>query len=75
MFILDNYDSFTYNLVEYFYRAGENCQLPMQITVQRNDAPNLIAAITSNTGNLKQFDAIVLSPGPGLPHQAGCLLP
>ena len=75
LFILDNYDSFTYNLVEYFYRAGENCQLPMQITVQRNDAPNLIAAITSNTGNLKQFDAIVLSPGPGLPHQAGCLLP
>lgn len=59
--LIDNYDSFTYNLFHALYTLN-GCAPE----VRRNDALEL---------NLLQFyDAIVLSPGPGLPHEAGLLL-
>jgi anthranilate synthase component 2 len=60
LFLLDNYDSFTYNLVEAFRELGVS-----SITVRRNDQFEL--------DSLASFDAIVLSPGPGLPKDAGLM--
>jgi anthranilate synthase component II len=58
--VLDNYDSFTYNLVQYITElTGE---MP---SVVRNDKIDLQA--------VAQFDTIVLSPGPGLPADAGIM--
>ena len=57
--IIDNYDSFTFNLVHYF--EALNCE----VTVFRNDEFDL--------NELQEFDKIVLSPGPGLPSEAGLL--
>ena len=57
--IIDNYDSFTYNLVHYFE------ELDCNVTVYRNDELDLI--------DVQPFHKIVLSPGPGLPDQAGLL--
>ena len=54
IFIIDNYDSFTYNLVHYFEEL--NCE----VSVKRNDQFNL--------KELEAFNYIVLSPGPGLPE-------
>jgi anthranilate synthase/aminodeoxychorismate synthase-like glutamine amidotransferase len=59
--LLDNYDSFTYNLLDYLETAGAAC------SVLRNDEPGLFAAAAS-------ADAIVLSPGPGTPETAGQLM-
>jgi len=56
--LVDNYDSFTYNLYQYL------CELGARVTVKRNDAID-VASI------LKRYDAIVLSPGPGRPAEAG----
>jgi anthranilate synthase component 2 len=58
--ILDNYDSFTYNLVQYIQEI-----LDQKVDVFRNDAISL-----EDVGN---YDAIVLSPGPGLPKDAGIM--
>ncbi len=58
--VIDNYDSFTYNLVHYLE------DLNALVTVFRNDEFAL--------DELQPFDKIVLSPGPGLPAQAGNLL-
>ena len=57
--ILDNYDSFTYNLVHY---AEQFCD---DIEVFRNDAISLEA--------VDKYDSIILSPGPGLPKYAGIM--
>ncbi|MFD2552607.1 anthranilate synthase component II [Bizionia sediminis] len=57
--IIDNYDSFTYNLVHYL--EALNCR----VTVKRNDTVQLEAINT--------FHKIVLSPGPGIPDEAGLL--
>jgi len=59
--LLDNYDSFTYNLVDYFHRAGTNA------LVKRNDA------VTINEIETLQPRAIVLSPGPETPAKSGIL--
>ena len=59
--IIDNYDSFTYNLV---YAIKKNSTLP--VDVFRNDKIAL--------EDLKKYDKIVLSPGPGLPEESGLLL-
>ncbi len=59
VFVLDNYDSFTFNLVHYLEPV---CA---QLTVQQNDAVNL--------DDIENYDAILLSPGPGLPKEAGKL--
>jgi anthranilate synthase component 2 len=58
--LIDNYDSFTFNLVHYL--EDLNCT----ITVFRNDEFDL--------EELKNFDAILLSPGPGIPSESGILL-
>ncbi len=61
--VLDNYDSFTYNLVHYLeLLSDENTN----ITVFRNDEITL--------DEVAQYDKILLSPGPGLPEEAGILL-
>jgi anthranilate synthase component II len=61
--ILDNYDSFTYNLVQYLGALGEELQ------VHRNDALTV-----ADVGALAP-EAIVLSPGPCTPSEAGILVP
>ncbi|MFT5645880.1 MAG: anthranilate synthase component 2 [Aureispira sp.] len=61
LLIIDNYDSFTYNLVQYLREITEGT-----IEVYRNDQISLEA--------MEGYDAIVLSPGPGLPKDAGLLL-
>ena len=57
--VIDNYDSFTYNLVHYLE------DLNVQVTVFRNDEFEL--------NELEKFDKILLSPGPGIPDEAGLL--
>ena len=57
--VIDNYDSFTYNLVHYLE------DLDCQVTVFRNDEFDI--------DELQPFDKIVLSPGPGIPDEAGLL--
>jgi len=61
--MIDNYDSFTYNLVQYFY------MLEQQVKVFRNDALSVEDAMA-----LKP-QAIVISPGPGRPENAGISVP
>ena len=63
LLLIDNYDSFTYNLVHYFGELGAN------VVVRRNDALNVQEAIGMGA------EAIVLSPGPCDPAQAGICLP
>jgi anthranilate synthase component 2 len=58
--IIDNYDSFTYNLLHLVNELGLNC------TVWRNDQFNI--------EDVDAFDQIILSPGPGIPSEAGLLL-
>ena len=60
--LIDNYDSFTYNLFHYISKIRKN------VDVVRNDK------IDSRTIFKKKYDKIVISPGPGNPDQAGnCL--
>lgn len=59
--LLDNYDSFTYNLLHYLEKIEG-----VEVSVILNDAIDL--------STIESFDALVLSPGPGLPNQAGKLL-
>lgn len=63
LLLIDNYDSFTYNLVHYFGELGAD------IKVVRNDALNVQEAMALRP------EAIVLSPGPCDPAQAGICLP
>lgn len=55
--IIDNYDSFTYNLAHYFE------DLDCHVTIYRNDAFEL--------EEIEDFEFIVISPGPGIPDEAG----
>ncbi len=55
--VVDNYDSFVFNLVQYLAQIGAEC------TVLRNDE----VAISE----VKNFDGILISPGPGIPESAG----
>ena len=57
--MIDNYDSFTYNLVHYLE------DLDCEVTVKRNDQLTL--------DEVEPFEYIVLSPGPGIPDEAGLL--
>src|SRR2546428_12698783 len=63
LFVLDNYDSFTYNLVQYLGELGE------EPVVYRNDALSVADVLA-----LKPT-AAVLSPGPRTPSEAGILVP
>lgn len=60
--ILDNYDSFTFNLYHLVRELGEN-----DVEVCRNDKINI--------DEVERYDKIILSPGPGIPGEAGLLLP
>lgn len=59
--VLDNYDSFTYNLVHYLEKLSD-----AEVVVYRNDKISL--------KEIDQFDKILLSPGPGIPSEAGILM-
>ena len=59
LLMVDNYDSFTYNLVHYLESFN------VEVTVKRNDEFEL--------QELASFDKIILSPGPGLPKNAGLM--
>ncbi len=59
--LIDNYDSFTYNLFQYLEEEGA------EVTVVRNDKFQM--------EELATYDKIVLSPGPGIPSEAGLLKP
>ncbi|WP_328466689.1 aminodeoxychorismate/anthranilate synthase component II [Streptomyces sp. NBC_00448] len=56
--VVDNYDSFVFNLVQYLYQLGAECE------VLRNDEVELAHADEG-------FDGVLLSPGPGTPEEAG----
>ena len=62
LLMIDNYDSFTWNLVQYFQQLGQ------QVLVRRNDAIDV--------AGIEQLapDYLVISPGPGTPEQAGISL-
>ncbi len=60
--VFDNYDSFTYNLVHLVEKI-----LHYRVEIHRNDQLPL--------EKVKQYDKIILSPGPGVPGEAGLLLP
>jgi para-aminobenzoate synthetase component 2 len=55
--VIDNYDSFVFNLVQYLQQLGAEC------TVVRNDAVEPSAA--------QNYDGVLISPGPGTPEEAG----
>jgi anthranilate synthase component 2 len=57
--LIDNYDSFTYNLLQYLAALGA------EVVVRRNDAVDVAAALALGP------DALVISPGPGRPEDAG----
>ncbi|MFZ9719283.1 MAG: glutamine amidotransferase-related protein, partial [Chitinophagaceae bacterium] len=60
--VFDNYDSFTYNLVHLVEKIIDG-----KVQVYRNDQLPL--------EEVKAFDKVILSPGPGIPSEAGMLLP
>lgn len=60
--VFDNYDSFTYNLVHLVEKI-----LHQKVDVYRNDQISL--------EKVNEYDKIILSPGPGIPEEAGLLLP
>ena len=68
LLVLDNYDSFTYNLVQYLGELAADHPLAADLRVERNDALNLEAIKDLNPA------AILISPGPGDPYQAGVCL-
>lgn len=59
--ILDNYDSFTHNIAHIFSELGA------EVDIYRNDKISL--------DDVERYDKILLSPGPGIPSEAGILLP
>ncbi len=61
--VFDNYDSFTYNLVHLVKKVLPNTE----VDVYRNDEISL--------DEVNNYDRIILSPGPGIPKEAGLLLP
>lgn len=63
--VIDNYDSFTYNLVQYLGELGAEMAIAQEIQVYRNDQ------ITLEHIRQLQPDAILISPGPGRPEDAG----
>ena len=60
--VFDNYDSFTYNLVHLVEKITHE-----KVDVYRNDKMSM--------EKVKEYDKIILSPGPGIPEEAGLLLP
>ena len=66
--VVDNYDSFVFNLVQYLGQLG------VQAQVWRNDDDRL--ATDADVATVaEQFDGVLLSPGPGTPERAGASIP
>ncbi len=63
LLIIDNYDSFTYNLVQLFQPTG------IDLCVLRNDDQDIIAMVHNSN-----IQGIIISPGPGRPETSGCCL-
>ncbi|MFH9551126.1 aminodeoxychorismate/anthranilate synthase component II [Streptomyces sp. NPDC051445] len=68
--VVDNYDSFVFNLVQYLYQLGAECE------VLRNDEVSTaqvhgVASRSGEAGSGGGFDGVLLSPGPGTPEEAG----
>ncbi|MFE0463127.1 aminodeoxychorismate/anthranilate synthase component II [Kitasatospora sp. NPDC058965] len=61
--VVDNYDSFVFNLVQYLYQLGATCE------VVRND--ELTVARAARRSGDQGYDGVLLSPGPGTPEEAG----
>ena len=68
LIVIDNYDSFTYNLVQYLGELGAEFPVAAEIQVYRNDQ------ISLEQIRQLQPDGIVISPGPGRPEDAGISL-
>nr|YP_002048995.1 glutamine amidotransferase of anthranilate synthase orpara-aminobenzoate synthase [Paulinella chromatophora]ACB42785.1 glutamine amidotransferase of anthranilate synthase orpara-aminobenzoate synthase [Paulinella chromatophora] len=68
LLVLDNYDSFTFNLVQYIGELASKYPLAANLRVERNDA------ISIDQIRDMAPDAIVISPGPGDPGQSGICL-
>ncbi len=66
--VIDNYDSFTYNLVQYLGELGQELPVAQDIQVYRNDKIDL------ETIKKLKPDGVVISPGPGRPEDAGISL-
>ncbi|MGD1903286.1 MAG: anthranilate synthase component II [Geitlerinemataceae cyanobacterium] len=66
--VIDNYDSFTYNLVQYLGELGESFAIAADIQVFRNDRLSLDELRALNP------DGVTISPGPGRPSDAGISL-
>jgi anthranilate synthase component 2 len=66
--VIDNYDSFTYNLVQYLGELGAELSVASEVQVYRNDQISL--------AQIRQLQpaAVVISPGPGRPEDAGISL-
>jgi para-aminobenzoate synthetase component 2 len=58
--VVDNYDSFVFNLVQYLQQLGA------EVAVKRNDEVN--------ANSINEFDGVLLSPGPGTPEDAGACI-
>jgi para-aminobenzoate synthetase component 2 len=58
--VVDNYDSFVFNLVQYLQQLG------VEVVVKRNDEVN--------ANSINEFDGVLLSPGPGTPEDAGACI-
>ncbi|MFN3338744.1 MAG: aminodeoxychorismate/anthranilate synthase component II [Dietzia sp.] len=72
--VVDNYDSFVYNLVQYLGQLGATCE------VWRNDDERLAGPDGGYdpsvlAGVIAEFDGVLLSPGPGTPDRAGATIP
>jgi len=72
--VVDNYDSFVYNLVQYLGQLGASCE------VWRNDDENLSGPDGRHDPEVLErvvrgFDGVLLSPGPGTPDRAGATVP
>ena len=66
--VLDNYDSFVFNLVQYLGQLGVHAQV-WRSDDERVSTPEGVAAVA------KEFDGILVSPGPGTPERAGASIP
>ncbi len=66
--VIDNYDSFTYNLVQYLGELASDHSIASEVRVERNDSLTIDEIKDLNP------DAILLSPGPGDPNQSGVCL-
>ncbi|UNO40986.1 aminodeoxychorismate/anthranilate synthase component II [Streptomyces sp. MST-110588] len=66
--VVDNYDSFVFNLVQYLYQLGAECEVLRNDEVEPGHVPPPASTAADGTAG---FDGVLLSPGPGTPEEAG----